>query len=79
MLENVASKMLKNQESFHWKITFMATFNESRVVPSQKCSAEQGTNIQQLSETLRLPWSHSSVFDLEEKPQHCYIFSFFNS
>ena len=57
----------------------MATFNESRVVPSQKCSAEQGANIQQLSETLRLPWSHSSVFDLEEKPQQCNIFSFFNS
>ena len=47
----------------------MATLSETCAVTSRENVAEKGITIWNCSETLRLLWLLSSVFDLEKTPQ----------
>ena len=53
------------------KEAFMATLSETCTLTSRANVAGKGMTIPNLSDTLRLFWSHSSVFALEEKSQKC--------
>ena len=56
----------------------MATLSETCTLTSRTNIAEKGMTIQNLSETLRLLWSHFSVYCFGEKPQRRKILMFFS-
>ena len=56
----------------------MATLSETCALTSRSNIAEKGMSIQNLSETLRLLWSHFSVYCFGEKPERLKILMFFS-
>ena len=57
----------------------MATFHETRAPTSIKYAAEQDITMPNLSQSLQLFWSHSSVFALEKYPKNQNFRSIFAS
>ena len=57
--------MLNFQFFLPRKQPLVATLSKTNPIVSRKYVAEQGMDIPNSSETLKLFWLHSSVFDLE--------------
>lgn len=66
-----ASKMLILEVIFPLTEALVVTVSETSAFTSRKYVAEQDIIFSNLSEALRLPWLHSSVFALEKTPQKC--------
>ena len=66
-----ASKIKNVQVFLPLKESLVATFSEACALTCRINVAEKDIAIPNLLQTLRLFWSHSSVFALEKEPQKC--------
>ena len=68
-----ASKIKNVQVFLPLKESLVATFSEAYALTCRINVAEKDIAIPNLSQTLRLLWSHCSIFALENEPQKCQI------